>query len=320
MRQVVADNSFPNQRPADLPGEPQMPPELPTSEQRPPWRITRRRLLGAALGTALAAPVAGAAGYGYVREIEPDWVAVERIDLPLPRLHRAFEGYRIIQISDLHMDSWMTPDRLRDVVGRINALAPDLIAITGDFVTHQPIAPHLDGLVPELRRLAARDGVFGVLGNHDHWTDPTVVRAALRAAGVTELRNAARAIRRGDATLHLSGVDDHWIGAADLEPLLDRLPTDAGAILLAHEPDFAERSAPTGRFDLQLSGHSHGGQMNLPIIGAPILPPLGRKYPRGRYQIGAMIQYTNRGLGMVRPYGRFNCRPEITLLTLHATG
>lgn len=103
-------------------------------------------------------------------------------------------------------------------------------------------------------------------------------------------------------------------------PLLDQLAAGAGAILLAHEPDFADFSALTGPFALQLSGHSHGGQISLPLLGAPILPPFGRKYPRGRYQVGEMIQYTNRGLGMVQPYGRFNCRPEITLFILRAGG
>lgn len=103
-------------------------------------------------------------------------------------------------------------------------------------------------------------------------------------------------------------------------PLLDQLAAGAGAILLAHEPDFADLSAPTGRFALQLSGHSHGGQISLPLLGAPILPPFGRRYPRGRYQVGEMIQYNNRGLGMVQPSRRFNCRPEITLFTLRAAG
>jgi uncharacterized protein len=280
--------------------------------------ITRRSLLAAALRLTLAAPVAGAAGYGYVRAIEPGWVAVERVALTLPNLDPAFDGYRLAQLSDIHMDRWMTGERFRSVVAEVNALAPDLIAITGDFITMQPIAPRLAELVPELRRLAARDGVFAVLGNHDHWTEAADVRAAIREAGATELRNTSRPIRRGEATLHLAGVDDFWVGQANLERILGQLPVGAGAILLAHEPDFADISAPTGRFDLQLSGHSHGGQISVPFAGAPILPTHGPKYPRGPYQVGPMIQYTNRGLGMVEPYGRFGCRPEITLLTLRS--
>lgn len=135
-----------------------------------------------------------------------------------------------------------------------------------------------------------------------------------------ELRNTSHVIRRGAGTLHLAGVDDYWIGQADLAATVASLPADACAILLAHEPDFADLSGATGRFALQLSGHSHGGQISLPLLGAPILPPYWRKYPRGRYQVGEMIQYTNRGLGMAQPYGRLNCRPEITLITLKPGG
>jgi len=278
--------------------------------------ITRRTLLHAALRTAIAAPLAGVAGFAYVRAIEPGWVDTETRDLAQPGLDPAFDGYRLVQLSDIHMDRWMTGTRFRGVVDTVNALAPDLIAITGDFVTNQPLAPHLAALVPELRRLAARDGTVAVLGNHDHWTAPATVRRALRDADVIELSNTTRPVRRGDAVLHVAGVDDYWIGQADLAPLLDRLPTAAGAILLAHEPDFADLSAPTGRFALQISGHSHGGQISPPGLGPPLLPPFGRKYPRGQYQLGAMTQYTNRGLGMVEPYGRFGCRPEITAFTL----
>jgi predicted MPP superfamily phosphohydrolase len=100
--------------------------------------------------------------------------------------------------------------------------------------------------------------------------------------------------------------------------VIDQLPADGAALLLAHEPDFADTSAATGRFDLQLSGHSHGGQVRVPLVGAPRLPPLGRKYPIGVYQVGSMLQYTSRGVGMIPPRVRFCCRPEIALLTLAA--
>lgn len=279
--------------------------------------LTRRTLLRAALRTAVAMPLAGAAGFGYVREVEPRWFDTEEHDLALPGLDPAFDGYRLVQLSDIHMDRWMTGGRLGGVVDAINRLGADLIAITGDFVTPDPPDPHLAELLPQLRRLAARDGTVAVLGNHDHWTNAAAVGATLRDAGVIELANAIRPIRRGAATLHLAGVDDTWAGRPDLGPLMAELPVGAGAILLAHEPDFADLSGPTGRFALQLSGHSHGGQVSLPFLGAPILPPFGQKYPRGFFRVGGMTGYTNRGLGMIEPYGRFGCRPEVTVLTLH---
>jgi predicted MPP superfamily phosphohydrolase len=109
-----------------------------------------------------------------------------------------------------------------------------------------------------------------------------------------------------------------YVGQNRIEKVLEKLPEQGCAILMVHEPDFADESAATGRFDLQISGHSHGGQVNLPLLGAPVLPRFGRKYPQGLYQVGSMYQYTNRGVGMTPPYIRINCRPEITVFTLES--
>jgi hypothetical protein len=160
---------------------------------------------------------------------------------------------------------------------------------------------------------------FGVLGNHDYWTDANAVREMLRSCNVTELANSVFTLSRGHETLFLCGVDDVWEGHARLDIVLDQMDDTSAAILLAHEPDFADLSAATNRFDLQLSGHSHGGQIVLPFVGPPILPHLGRKYPSGLYRVGNMLQYTNRGVGMARLPVRLNCPPEITLLELYAT-
>jgi len=157
-----------------------------------------------------------------------------------------------------------------------------------------------------------------VLGNHDHWSGADAIRGLLRQAGVHELRNTALTLRRGAAQLHIAGVDSYWERQDRLEAVLATLPADGAAVLLAHEPDYADISAASGRFDLQLSGHTHGGQVVIPFLGPPVLPHLGKKYPAGRYQVGSMIQYTNRGLGVIPPRLRFNCRPEITVITLAA--
>jgi predicted MPP superfamily phosphohydrolase len=158
-----------------------------------------------------------------------------------------------------------------------------------------------------------------VLGNHDYWTDADAVRAALLACGIQNLSNDVFTLSKGGEQLHIAGVDDTWEKHDRLDLVLEKLPPSGAAVLLAHEPDFADRSAETGRFDLQLSGHSHGGQVVLPFFGPPILPHLGRKYPTGLFQVKDMFQYTNRGVGMIAPYVRFNCRPEITVFTLETT-
>jgi len=157
-----------------------------------------------------------------------------------------------------------------------------------------------------------------VLGNHDHWTDADMIHRVIKESGMVDLTNTVHTLDRRSAPLHLAGVDDIWEEHDRLDDVLAQLPYDGAAILLAHEPDFADTSAASGRFDLELSGHSHGGQVILPFVGPLRLPYLGRKYPLGRYQVGPMIQYTNRGVGMISPRVRFNCRPEITVFTLRA--
>lgn len=277
------------------------------------WRLTRRRLLQCGLTASLTA----LAGTSYTTLIEPVWIDVTHVPLTLPRLAPVFCGYRIAQISDIHMGDWMTPQRFRDVIRLVNGAAPDLIAITGDFVTRHAERQAND-LVSGLRQLQARDGVVAVLGNHDYWSNAQVISDVLVRGSVRELANTAWTIERGAAQLHIAGVDDIWEEHDRLDLALDALPRDGAAVLLAHEPDFADTSAASGRFDLQISGHSHGGQIAAPFVGPVHVPYLSRKYPAGRYQVGDMIQYTNRGVGMIRPYVRFNCRPEITIFHLHA--
>jgi uncharacterized protein len=277
-------------------------------------RMSRRRLLQHGITWASPTALAGAA---YTTLVEPAWVDVSHVTLSLPRLSPEFCGYRIAQLSDIHLGDWMNAERLTDVVRLTNAQSPDLITITGDFVTRQADR-HADDLVNGLSQLKGRDAVVAVLGNHDYWSDPWVVRQVLTASGVHELANIAHTVRRGNATLHIAGVDDIWEGHDRLDRVIHALPADGAVVLLAHEPDFADESAASGRIDLQLSGHSHGGQIVAPFAGPLHLPYLGRKYPSGRYQIGGMIQYTNRGVGMISPFVRLNCRPEITIFHLHA--
>ena len=260
----------------------------------------------------------GAGGLYYAREVEPEDVEIVPVSLDVPRLAPQFDGYRIVQISDLHADDWMTPGRLLGLVELVNAEAPDLVAITGDFATFsrfRSLIRHVPGLVAPLRRLRAPDGAVAVLGNHDHRTNVAVVRHTLAAGGVIELSNVVKSLRRGGAALHLCGVDSALKGVVRLDRVLEELPEGDAAILLAHEPNFADASSGTGRFDLQLSGHSHGGQVFLPLLRSIVAPRLSRKYLSGLYKVNGMFLYTNRGLGS-HPRLRFGCRPEITIFTL----
>jgi predicted MPP superfamily phosphohydrolase len=160
---------------------------------------------------------------------------------------------------------------------------------------------------------------LAVLGNHDVATDPARITSTLQAQGIPVLRNRSTSFERGGTRLWFAGIEDVLEGDPDLPLALQGIPPDEPAVLLAHEPDFAVRAS---RFpvDLQLSGHSHGGQVRLPLLGAPVLPPLARLYPWGLHRIGDLTLYTNVGIGTVVLPIRFNCPPEITLITLRAGG
>lgn len=277
--------------------------------------MNRRTFLKLAAAGVATGAGAAALGAGWTTLGEPNWLVLERIDVPLPRLPARLDGLRVAQLSDLHISQYTTAGD----IGRAAALAmrqsPDLIVLTGDFIWRE-VWQYAEHLVEPLRSLAAPLGVYAVLGNHDHWEDAALASRVLAEAGITLLIN--QALRLGvDAPLWLVGLDDVWERKHDIRAALAGTPDDACKLLLVHEPDYADRAA---RFpvDLQLSGHSHGGQVNLPRLGRPVLPYLGQKYPAGLYQVESLALYTNRGIGVISPPVRFNCPPEVTELTLRA--
>ena len=273
------------------------------------------------LGYFSLSSMAVGSGIGvYSTFFEAENLELNEIKINLPRLSPRFFDYRIVQLSDIHMGGWMNRVRLRQVVDLVQTQSADLVVITGDFVFGRSWSESLniaaDEFVSEIKRLAAEIPTLGVLGNHDHWTDARKVRAMLAQSSIIELNNDVYTIERDEDRLHIAGVDDVWEQKARLDIVMSKLPDSAAPILLAHEPDFADESSKEHRFCLQLSGHSHGGQVVLPYLGPPILPYLGRKYPSGLYKVREMWQYTNRGVGMIEPAILLNCRPEITVITL----
>jgi predicted MPP superfamily phosphohydrolase len=285
--------------------------------------MKRRSFLKATGALTVGSLLMGGSGIVYSKKIEPSWVDVHAISLRLPRLTAAFRGYRIVQMSDLHVDyTFMDSARLSGLVDLVNAQEPDAIVITGDFVTNWD-SPFEQ--LESLRRLRAHDGVFAVLGNHDHWSGADRLRTQLQSYGIHELNDALHTVYRGGTMLHLVGLDDLWPDSSYIAPLwthrdrltrlMDQLPKEGAVILLVHEPDFADVAASIQRIDLQLSGHSHGGQVRIPLYGVIKVPPLATRYPDGMYSINQLQLYTNRGLGMVDPQVRFDCRPEISVFT-----
>jgi len=256
---------------------------------------------------------------------EPNQPKLVEVEIGLPRLPAAFDGFRIAQLSDFHFDEVFSVVPLRVAIEMVNRLKPDLVVLTGDFVTGSYWTPRradrrsawlAEPCAKLLSTLRSRHGSLAVLGNHDVITDARFVTESLQSHGIPVLRNASQALEKDGARLWICGLDS-LDGSPDLERAMSGVGKDEAAILLVHEPDYAD-TASRYPLDLQLSGHSHGGQIWLPGIGAPWLPEGGRKYPRGQYRVGQMPLYTNIGLGTIRLPVRLNCPPEVTLVTLRA--
>ena len=277
---------------------------------------TRRRFLGAAVAAGLVA-VAGDAIL-----LEPNRPHIVRRDFFLPRWPERMNGFTIALLSDFHYDPYFSAHPLHAAIPMVNDLRPDLIALTGDFVSAPLTGDAKRGALAAepcaqlLRQMRATHGLWAVMGNHDADTDREHVTGALEAENIRVLANQSAAIERDGARMWLAGVKDVLIDTADLNQTLSSVPSGEAVILLAHEPDYADH-AKRFPIDLQLSGHSHGGQIRIPLLPPLYLPPLAKKYILGEYQVGPLLLYTNAGLGTVEIPVRFNCPPEITLLTLH---
>jgi uncharacterized protein len=274
-------------------------------------------------GAGLTCGIVGV-GFVYAGVQETTTILTENVEFRLRRLGPEFDGLRVAQISDLHFRPYTGEREIRATVKAVQDTKPDVIVLTGDYVTSTWIfhlgrrsADGIEDCAEILKGLTAPLGVYAVLGNHDWGTDPDRIVEALRAAGIQVLRNEAVPIERGKSRLWIAGTDCAFFNHADMDKALSPIRDDDAVLLLAHEPDFADHAA---RYpvDLQLSGHSHGGQIVPPFIGPPHLPPLARKYVRGRYKVRDMGLYTNRGIGLVGLPMRYQAPPEVTLLRLQS--
>lgn len=276
-----------------------------------------RRLILGIIRFALVAVAILFATSVYAQGVEPRWFNIKTIDVKLAGLDPAFEGYKIVQLTDLHARSGMMNRQQLEKVARLaNQQQPDLIALTGDYITAGADKSE-EMLANAFSQLKAKDGVVAVMGNHDRSEDSTPLERALAAGNIKLLNNAVHSIERQGSLLNIAGVDDVWLRRANLPQTIAQLPNTGANILLAHEPDFGDFAAASFRFELQLSGHSHGGQIVLPF--APRVTPLwAKKYINGLYQIGVMKLYVSPGVGTTGPpKARFNCRPEISVIVLH---
>lgn len=254
--------------------------------------------------------------------LEPKWLSFETLEIPIQGLPEAFDGYRIALLSDFHYPRSIEAEMVRKAVSMANAFQPDLIALPGDFCDKNQgepsTVPNLSGLFDHAR---APDGIVGVLGNHDHWFGAEGVRKELaRNTPIRLIENQSFCIHRGEQRLAIGGVGDLWAGVVDPEQAFASVPKEVPRILLSHNPDIAEEMTREVRIDLQLSGHTHGGQIYLPFGSALWVPSrYGNKFRRGLVQGRSHRVYVTRGVCSTR-HIRFCCRPEVTGITLKQAG
>ncbi len=286
-------------------------------EQRTPEGLTRRAFVTSATAAAVGLAL-------YSDDVSRHELTVTRPTFRIKNLPSAFDGFRIAQISDIHLEEYTEDFFLRRVIEHVNALQPDLVLVTGDFISRGPLplgvtysaaarcGDLLRGLACPLR--------YGILGNHDAAVGSDIIRGHMEYNGLPLLVNQSVKIERGGAHLVLAGLDDVAHGRPDLADAVPPGP-NAPVILMVHEPDYAAKMVGHPRaklVDLVLSGHTHGGQIRIPGIRPLALPPLGRLFPQGHYTVGSSQLYVNRGIGTVGVPFRLNCPPEITLMTLRS--
>ena len=274
--------------------------------------MNRRTFFRATAGV-LAGGVTAGTCYGYA---EAGGFEVVRQTVSVPRLPAGLNGLRVAFLTDLHHGPYTDLPFITAVARTTLALAPDLILLGGDYCLRD--AKYIRPCFDVLKSLTAPLGVFGVLGNHDYAHGEIETRAAMRAAGIEELTNRGVWVRRAGDQLRLAGVDDLWWGKPDAAVALGEATVEDATLLVSHNPDFCE-TLRDPRVGVVLSGHTHGGQIRVPGLVNPFIPSkYGDKYSHGLVDAPATKVYVSRGLGSTGLPVRYNCPPELTLLTLSA--
>jgi predicted MPP superfamily phosphohydrolase len=282
-------------------------------EQRP--ALTRRRFL---LGSTAAA--AGLALYS--SEVARHEISVVTRPIVIDNLPAAFQNFRIVQISDIHYDEFTEPAFVDRVIRHVNALAPDLVLATGDYISNSPRGREyalgaMGRCAGALSRIACPQR-FAVMGNHDSILGAPTIRPILAEVNIPLMVNEYVPIERAGQRLWLCGIHDPCTHVPNLHTAIPERP-DGPVLLMSHGPDYADTvvTHPRGRLvDLMISGHTHGGQVRFPFLPPLHLPPGGRQYVEGLFHFDRMQLYVNRGIGTTGVPFRLNCPPEITLLTL----
>ncbi|MGO9245948.1 MAG: metallophosphoesterase [Verrucomicrobiia bacterium] len=295
--------------------------------------VTRRTFLKRLLWSSA---IVGAGGVVYPTLIEPRFAHVRRVSVVIQGLPSAFNGLTIAHLTDLHRSRVVSSGYISDCIATANALAPDLIIFTGDYLTaghHTSRHHHFIRFVQSqfketappaemvhdcarcMSQSRAKYGVFASLGNHDNWYNGDAVANAIESVGIPVLRNTSQTIRINGEPLSIVGLGDFWTDGVDVVTAFRNVDTPFSLVLM-HNPDSFEDWSREGSH-LILAGHTHGGQVVIPFYGPPHVPSqYGQKYAHGLFTRGDTHMYVSRGIGLIAPPVRFNCPPEIALLRL----
>lgn len=251
----------------------------------------------------------------YSSLIERHWLDLRQVNRPIRDVPRSFQGLKIVLFSDIHLGFFYQPKHLTRLIDRIDQLEADVVCFTGDLLDDRSSLKVLEPSIELLARIQAPLGKFAVVGNHDYRAGIKETILGLEKAGFQVLKNEHVTLKKGEDHLTFVGVDDVLYGKPNLQLALEQSPKDGYRILLVHEPDFAHVPSPVP-ISLQLSGHSHGGQVRIPFWGPILTSKLGRKFPAGlNHGVNGPV-YTTRGVGTTHLPIRFCCRPELTIITL----
>jgi uncharacterized protein len=285
--------------------------------QEESFLMSRRAFVNGGLIGGLTAVGLTAFEIYQARYVHPYRPQLERVNLPVPVGSEGLAGMRIAFIADTHVGPFITNDDLERALDLVRTETPDLVLFGGDYVSESPrYAPETAATLGRLLDVSALGG-FGVLGNHDLSVSKTRVQEAMVTVGIPILRNDVTVVTYNGTDLAIAGIDETLLGDPQPAATLAQVPPGVPALALWHEPEFADQAAANGAF-LQLSGHTHGGQIRIPGIGPVGLPIHGKKYVIGRNDASGMPIYTTRGVGVYRPPARYDCPPEVTLITLVA--
>jgi uncharacterized protein len=280
-------------------------------------KYSRRLFLKRIFSSVVGAFLASAIGYYYAKYIEPKMIRITKHTIQHRLIPKSFNSIKIAQFSDTHLGPFFSTEQLIDVVQKINEAKPDIVLFTGDLLDEPNKYPFPETIPPILSQIHAPLGKFCIYGNHDHGGYGTeIYKNIMEQSGFTLLVNNFSILSRDEDNIAIAGLDDAMLGKPDFSHTFSTLsPETVFTILLVHEPDVAPQSAHHGAH-IQLSGHSHGGQIQVPFMGPIITPPLGTIYYEGTHTIENLTLYVNRGLGTTRLPFRFLAIPEISVFTL----